>query len=77
VSPRDPRFIALKSRAAEWDRNLYWIEEPDEIDLEIIPPTSSAELPSASVAPAKPERSIQCRALAYLAGELLSALRMA
>jgi hypothetical protein len=39
MSPMDPRLNALRTRALMWDRSLDWFEEPDEISLEIIPPT--------------------------------------
>jgi hypothetical protein len=76
VSPRDPRFIELKNRADEWDRSVYWVEDPDEIDLEIIPPTSpSGPFDRVGGPLSDSDPSAQCRALAYLAGQLLSALR--
>jgi hypothetical protein len=39
MSPMDPRLSELKSYARMWDGNLYWLEDPEEISLEIIPPT--------------------------------------
>jgi hypothetical protein len=39
MSPMDPRLNTLRTRALMWDRSLDWVEEPDEISLEIIPPT--------------------------------------
>jgi hypothetical protein len=39
MSPMDPRLNTLRTRALMWDRSVDWFEEPDEISLEIIPPT--------------------------------------
>jgi hypothetical protein len=49
----------------EWDRSVDWLDEPDEIDLEIIPPTGTFPRP-------KPDE--ECRAFAYLAEVLRAAL---
>ena len=81
MSPRDPRLMSLMSRAYEWQRSVYYLddfEDPEWIDLEIIPPTSGQEpvdprLPL--VMPSKRDSAQQCQALLRLADALIAALR--
>jgi len=73
MSPRDPRLFLLLCRAIEWDESVEWLEEPDEIDLEIIPPTAGPVARFTTNA----STAEQCRALACLAGALRLALSQA
>lgn len=94
MTPSDPRLNTLRARAAEWERSLYWIDEPAEFTLEIIPPTPAmgamcaATQPSPAAPTSCPPSGVrrrystgdttgECRALAYLAGELLNVLSAA
>jgi hypothetical protein len=81
----DPRLNTLKTHALMWDRSVDWLEEPDQISLEIIPPThwpESCELAGAGTASsatlglAYPRRdpATECRALAILAQALIHAV---
>ena len=53
MSPMDPRLNTLKNHALMWERSVDWFDEPDEISLEIIPPThwpETYELAGAGIA---------------------------
>jgi hypothetical protein len=80
MSPMDPRLNTLRTRARMWDLSLDWLEEPDEISLEIIPPTDWPEARSAAAAPGrtsarKRDVATECRALAILAAALITAVQ--
>lgn len=85
----DPRLNVLQTRARAWDDILCWFDEPDEISLEIIPPTHWPETwalrtdPQAGPPvqtdgagqPNEPSPEVECRALAILANALRRAVR--
>ena len=78
MSPMDPRLNALRTRALMWDRSVDWLEEPDEISLEIIPPThwpETSELGGMGTASRGRggDPASECKALAILAAALLQA----
>lgn len=69
----------MLSRARQWASSVEWLDEPDEIDLEIIPPTdgSAGALPAPGAGwrtRSAREEAAQCQALAYLAEALRAAL---
>ena len=74
MSPMDPRLKKLTSRALMWERSVEWFDEPDEISLEIIPPTHWPETRGAAEPRAR-DAATECRALAYLAAALIAAVQ--
>ena len=74
MSPMDPRLNTLKTHALMWDRSVDWLEEPDQISLEIIPPTHWPETRGAAEPRAR-DAATECRALAYLAAALIAAVQ--
>ena len=69
MSPMDPRLNALRTQALMWDRSLDWLEEPDEISLEIIPPTDWAETNSFGVVGEAATAALGLRAEGYAAAD--------
>ncbi len=83
MSPMDPRLNTLKTHALMWDRSVDWLDEPDEISLEIIPPThwpETCELAGTGTASSaalglRRDAATECRALAILAAALIHAVQ--
>jgi hypothetical protein len=73
MSPMDPRLNTLRTLALMWDRSVDWFEEPDEISLEIIPPTHWPETSELGGRPRSGDAATECKALAILAAALLQA----